>query len=113
MCPHHRLFSSSPTAAASQKHASEKLSNSTTRGQVFLSHLPQAEVDELQRPILREPDVVGLEVAVAHDAPRDRNVVQVLQRVAESQREVEHLFYGGVWGRKCPGYRLIGVAPVT
>ena len=29
---------------------------------------------------------------MAHDAPGNRHVVQVLQRVAESQREVEHLF---------------------
>lgn len=54
-------------------------------------HLPQAEVNDLQRPVLRESDVVGLQVSVAHDAPRHRNVVEVFQSVAERQREVQHL----------------------
>ena len=57
----------------------------------LLLYLPQAEVDKLESPILHQANVVWLQVAVAHDTPRNGAVVEVLQSVAQSKRKVENL----------------------
>lgn len=78
----------SPGSAATTSDTSD---TSNTVQLLILRHLSQAKVDELQRPVRGEGDVVRLKISMADNASRYRNVVEVLKGVAQGQRQVENL----------------------